>query len=171
MQSVTGTKRTWTEGGAMTSRCKSNAATVVKLLNEALATEIISILRYKRHYFMTAGINSRRAKTKFLQHVAEEQAHADQLAERIIQLGGELDLPVAHLLNRNHVEHVEGDSVEEMITADLIAERIAIDSYRDMIASIGVDDPMTRQVMERILAQEEGHADNLAGLLRDCASK
>jgi len=171
MQSVAGTKRKWTEAGVMTSGCKSNAGTVVKLLNEALATEIICILRYKRHYFMTAGISSRRAKTKFLQHVAEEQAHADQLAERIVQLGGELDLPVAHLLNRNRAEHVEGDSVEEMITADLIAERIAIDSYRDMIASIGADDPMTRQVMERILVQEEEHADNLAGLLRDCAPK
>ena len=143
---------------------------MIKLLNEALATEIICILLYKRHYFMTAGISARRAKTKFLQHVAEEQAHADQLAERIVQLGGELDLPAAHRLNRNRAEHIEGDSVEEMITADLIAERIAIDSYRDMIAAIDADDPTTRQVMERILAQEEEHAEALADLLRDCAS-
>jgi bacterioferritin len=98
--------------------------------------------------------------------VEEEQAHADQLAERIVQLGGELDLSPAQLLNRNHAEHVEGDSVKEMITADLIAERIAIDSYRDMIASIGADDSTTRQVIERILAQEEKHAEALADLLR-----
>jgi bacterioferritin len=166
MQSVAGTKRTWTEGGAMTSGCKSNATTVIRLLNDALATEVICILRYKRHYFMAAGISFCRAKAKFLQHVAEEQAHADQLAERIVQLGGELDLPAAQLLNRNHAEHVEGDSVKEMITADLIAERIAIDSYRDMIASIGADDSTTRQVIERILAQEEKHAEALADLLR-----
>lgn len=165
MQSVSVVRNEGVEGGAMTVGCKSNAAPVVRLLNDALATEVICILRYKRHYFMTTGISARRAKTKFLQHVAEEQAHAGQLAERIVQLGGELDLPAAQLLNRNHAEHVEGDSVEEMITADLIAERIAIDSYRDMIASIGGDDPTTRQVLELILTQEEEHAENLAGLL------
>jgi len=171
MQSVLCVRHRGIKDGAMTGGDMTNRETVLRFLNEALATEIICILRYKRHYFMTAGISSRRAKAKFLQHVAEEQAHAVQLAERIVQLGGELDLPAAELLNRNHAEHVEGDSVEEMITADLIAERIAIDSYRDMIASIGADDPMTRQVMERILVQEEEHADNLAGLLRDCAPK
>jgi bacterioferritin len=141
------------------------------LLNEALAAEIICILRYKRHYFMTAGIRARHVKAKFLQHVTEEQAHADQLAVRIIQLGGELDLAHEGLLNRYHTEHVEGDSLEEIITAGLIAERIAIDSYRAMIFSIGADDPTTRQVLEGILAQEEEHAENLADLLRDSSSK
>lgn len=151
----------------MTSGYKANAETVIRLLNDALATEIICILRYKRHYFMTAGINSRHVKAKFFQHVIEEQAHADQLAERIVQLGGKLDLSPERLLNRSHAEHIEGDSLVEMVTADLIAERIEIDGYRGMIASIGADDPMTRQVLERILAQEEDHAENLAGLLRD----
>jgi bacterioferritin len=150
----------------MTIGDKANTETVIRLLNEALATEIICILRYKRHYFMTAGISSRRVKAKFLQHVTEEQAHADQLAERLVQLGGKLDLSSERLLSRSHAEHVEGDSLVKMITADLIAERIAIESYRDMIASIGPDDPTTRQVLERILAQEEAHAENLASLLR-----
>jgi bacterioferritin len=144
------------------------------LLNEALAAEIICTLRYKRHYFMTDGGNAHHVKTKFLQHVTEEQAHADQLVERIIQLGGELDFTHERLLNRYHTEyaeHVEGDSLEGIITACLTEERIAIESYRAMILSIGADDPTTRQVLEGILAQEEAHAENLAGLLRDWASR
>lgn len=167
MQWVSDAKRKWTEGGAMTSGCKANAETVIRLLNEALATEIVCILRYKRHYYMTAGISARRAKAKFLQHVTEERAHADQLAERIVQLEGEPVLSLERLLNRSHAEHVEGDSLAEMITADLLAERISIDSYRAMLAAIGGDDPRTRQVLERILAQEEAHAESLASLLRD----
>jgi bacterioferritin len=167
MQSVSVAKRKWTEGGVMTARCTANAETVVRLLNEALATEVICILRYKRHYFMTAGVSGGRVKAKFLQYVAEEQVHADLLAERIVQLGGKPYLSPERLLIRSHAEHVEGDSLVEMITADLVAERISIDSYRAMIASIGDDDPTTRQVLERILAQEEAHAENLAGLLRD----
>ncbi len=151
----------------MTAGCTANAETVVKLLNEALATEVICILRYKRHYFMTAGVSGWRVKAKFLQYVAEEQVHADLLAERIVQLGGKPELSPERLLNRSHAEHVEGDSLAEMITADLVAERISIDSYRAMIVSIGDDDPTTRQVLERIPAQEEAHAENLAGLLRD----
>lgn len=153
---------------------RSTERQVIMLLNNALAAEIICILRYKRHYFMTAGIRARHVKAKFLQHVTEEQAHADQLAERIIQLGGELDLAHEPLMNRYHTEyaeHVEGDSLEEIIMAGLIAERIEIESYRAMIVYIGADDPFTRQVLERILGQEEAHAENLAGLLRDCASK
>ena len=150
----------------MTMGYNTNAETVIRLLNEALAAEIICILRYKRHYFRTAGIRSRHVKAKFLQHVTEEQAHADQLAERIVQLGSKPDLSPDRL-SRSHAEHVEGDSLAEMITADLLAERISIDSYRTMIASIGADDPRTRQVLEQILAQEEEHAENLAGLLKD----
>ena len=151
----------------MTAGCKAKAETVVRLLNEALATEVICILRYKRHYFMTAGVSGWRVKAKFLQYVAEEQVHADLLAERIVQLGGTPDLSPERLLIRSHAEHVEGDSLVEMITADLVAERISIDSYRAMIVSIGDDDPTTRQIVERILAQEEAHAENLAGLLRE----
>lgn len=165
MQSVSVAKRK--SNRAMTLGCKPNAETVVRLLNEALATEVICILRYKRHYFMTAGVNGRRVKAKFLQYVAEEQGHADLLAERIVQLGGKPDLSTERLLIRSHAEHVEGESLVEMITADLVAERISIDSYRAMIASIGDDDPTTRQIVERILAQEEAHAENLAGLVRD----
>jgi bacterioferritin len=165
MQSVSVAKRK--SNRAMTLGCKPNAETVVRLLNEALATEVICILRYKRHYFMTAGVSARHVKVKFLQYVAEEQAHADHLAERIVQLGGKPDLSTERLLNRSHAEHVEGDSLAEMITADLVHERISIDSYRAMIASIGDDDPTTRQVLERILAQEEVHAENLASLVRD----
>ncbi len=164
MQSVSVAKRK--SNRAMTLGCKPNAETVVRLLNEALAREVICILRYKRHYFMTAGVSARHVKVKFLQYVAEEQAHADHLAERIVQLGGKPDLSQERLLNRSHAEHVEGDSLAEMITADLVHERISIDSYRAMIASIGNDDPTTRQVLERILAQEEAHVENLTTLLK-----
>ena len=159
-------KRKSAEGRTMTARCKSNAEIVVRLLNEALATEVICILRYKRHYVMSAGISSRHVKAKFLQHVTEERAHADQLAERIVQLGGKPVLSPERLLSRSHAEHVEGDSPAGMITADLLAERISIESYRNMIASIGDDDPTTRRVLERILVQEEAHAESLATLLK-----
>jgi bacterioferritin len=159
-------RREGVEGSAMTLRGKADVERVTGLLNEALATEIISILRYKRHYFMTTGFHSRHVKAKFLQHVAEEQAHADQLAERIVQLGSEPDLSLERLLNRSQSEHVPGDSLVELLTADLLAERGAIDSYRGLIACVGVDDPTTRKILERILAQEEEHAEALASLLR-----
>ena len=155
------------EDAALTLGDKANRETVIRLLNEAQAKEILCILRYKRHYFMTAGISARRVKAKFLQHVAEERAHADLLAARIVQLGGEPELSPAQLLSRSHAEHVEGNSLAEMLTADLLAERISIDHYRAMIAMIGDDDPTTRQVLERILVQEEAHAENLASLMRD----
>jgi bacterioferritin len=151
----------------MTLGCKSNAETVIRLLNEALATEVICILRYKRHYFMTVGMSTRPVKATFLQYVAEEQAHADQLVERIVQLGSKPDLSHERLLSRSHAEHVEGDSLAEMIAADLVAERTSIASYRAMIASIGDDDPTTCEVLKRILAQEEAHAESLASLVRD----
>lgn len=148
---------------------KSNLNTeiVIRLLNEALGMAIISILRYKRRYFMTAGIRSRRVETMLLQHVADVQAYAGQLAERIEQLGGQALLPFQGLLNRSHAEQVEGNSLAEMILADLFAEQSTIHNYRKLIASVGNDDQTTRQVLERILAQEEAHAENLVGLLRD----
>lgn len=155
------------EHGAVTAGYQAKVETVIKLLNEALATEIVCVLRYKRHYFMASGINSLSVKAEFLQHVIEEQAHADQLAERIVQLGGEPDLSPEGLLNRSHSEYVEGDSLVEMITEDLIAERIAIDSYREMVTYVGTDDPTTRKVLEGILAQEEEHAEDLASLLKE----
>ena len=152
---------------ATTDGNKANRKTVIRLLNEALATEVICILRYKRHYFMTAGISARHVKARFLQHVTEERAHADQLVERIAQLGGKPDLSPERLLIRSHAEDIEGESLVEMITADLLDERIAIESYRAMIAAIGSDDPTTQQVLARILAQEEAHAESLVGLLRE----
>lgn len=164
MRSLPVVRHEGVEGGEMPDQ---RGDRVIRLLNEALATEIICILRYKRHYFMTAGISSRHVKAKFLQHVTEERAHADQLAERIVQLGGKPEVPLVRLLNRSHAEHVEGDSLAEMITADFLAERISIDRYRAMLAAIGPDDPTTQQVLERILAQEEAHAESLISLLKE----
>ena len=149
----------------MTLSGKTNAERVIRVLNEALASEIICTLRYKRHYFMTAGISSRHVKAKFLQFVAEEQAHADQLALRIIQLGSEPEWSLVRLLTQSQAEQGEGDSLVEMITANLVAERSVIDSYRELIASVGTDDPTTRRVLEQILTQEEEHAKALSRLL------
>lgn len=154
------------KGSSMTSGYKDKANTVVKLLNEALATEIVCGLRYKRHYFMAAGISSFSAKAEFLQHAMEEQAHADQLAERIVQLGGEPNLSPEGFLSRSYPEYVEGESLREMITKDLIAKRMAINSYRALVASIAADDPTTCKVLEGILAQEEEHAEDRASLLK-----
>lgn len=159
------------EDGAMTAGYKAKVETVIKLLNDALATEIVCVLRYKRHYFMAKGISSLSVKGEFLQHATEEQAHADQLAERIVQLGGEPNLSPEGILDRSHSEYVEGESLAEMITEDLIAERIAIDSYREMVTYVGTDDPTTRKVLEGILAQEEEHAEDLASLLKDLGSE
>lgn len=156
--------------GAMTASYKAKVEVVIKLLNEALATELVCVLRYKRHYFMAGGINSLGVKGEFLQHAAEEQLHADQLAERIVQLGGEPNLSPEGLLSRSHSEYVEGDSLVEMITEDLVAERIAIDSYREMVTYVGTDDPTTCNVLEEILAQEEEHAEDLASLLKELGS-
>ena len=159
------------EDGAMTAGYKAKVEAVITLLNEALATEIVCVLRYKRHYFMAKGISSLSVKGEFLQHATEEQAHADQLAERIVQLGGEPNLSPEGLLDRSHSEYVEGDSLADMITEDLIAERVAIDSYRDMITYVGADDPTTRKVLEKILAQEEEHAEDLSSLLTDLGAE
>jgi bacterioferritin len=154
------------EDGAMTAGYKAKVERVIKLLNEALATEIVCVLRYKRHYFMASGSNSLDVKAEFLRHIVEEQTHADQLAERIVQLGGEPKLSPEGMLSRRHSEYVEGVSLVEMITEDLIAERIAIESYREMVTCVGTDDPTTCKVLEGILAQEEAHAENLVSLLR-----
>lgn len=154
------------EDGAMTAGYKAKVGTVIRMLNEALATEIVCVLRYKRHYFMASGINSLGVKAEFLQHATEEQVHADQLAERIVQLGGEPNLSPEGILSRSHSEYIAGDSLEEMMTEDLVAERIAIESYREMITYVGTDDSTTRNLLERILAQEEEHAEDLASLLK-----
>ncbi len=153
------------QDGAVTEGYRADRATVVKLLNEALATEIVCTLRYRRHYFMAAGMDSQAARDEFLQHANEEQGHADQIAERIVQLGGQPDFNPQGLLTRSHAEYVEGSSLEEMVKEDLVAERIAIDSYREMVRYLGNDDPTSRRMMEGILAVEEEHADDLVTLL------
>ncbi|HET6891813.1 MAG TPA: ferritin-like domain-containing protein [Pyrinomonadaceae bacterium] len=158
------------ENGAVTDGYKADRETVIKVLNEALATEIVCVLRYKRHYFMASGIHAESVAAEFLQHANDEQAHADQIAQRIVQLGGEPDLNPAGLLTRSHAEYVEGDSLTDMIKEDLVAERIAIDSYREIIQFVGNDDPTTRRMMEGILAVEEEHADDLVNLLAEFSS-
>ena len=153
------------ENGAVTEGYKADRGTVVKLLNEALATELVCVLRYKRHYFMAAGINAESVAAEFLQHANEEQGHADLIARRIVQLKGEPDFNPEGLLTRSHAEYVEGDTLTDMIKEDLVAERIAIDSYRDMVNYFGTNDPTTRRLVEGILAMEEEHADDLVNLL------
>lgn len=153
------------EQGAITAGYSADRDTVVKLLNEALATEIVCVLRYKRHYFMASGINAQSVAAEFLQHATEEQAHADLIAQRIVQLGGKPDFSPEGLATRSHSEYHDGDDLLEMIREDLIAERIAIDSYRDMINYLGNDDITTRRMLETILAMEEEHADDLSSLL------
>src|SRR5881398_3757697 len=153
------------ENGAVTEGYKADRETVVKLLNEALATEIVCVLRYKRHYFMASGIHAEGVAAEFLQHANEEQAHADQIAHRIVQLKGEPNLNPEGLLTRSHAEYVEGETLTDMIKEDLVAERIAIDSYREIIQYLGNDDPTSRRLMETILAVEEEHADDLVNLL------
>ena len=158
------------EKGAITEGYKADRETVVKLLNEALATEIICVLRYKRHFFMATGINAQSVAQEFQQHAVEEQGHADQIAQRIVQLGGEPNFSPEGLATRSHAEYVEGDTLVGMIREDLVAERIAIDSYREMIGYTGHDDPTTRRMLEGILAMEEEHADDLVGMLEELKS-
>jgi bacterioferritin len=155
------------ENGAVTEGYSADRDTVVKLLNEALATEIVCVLRYKRHYFMASGINAEGVAAEFLQHANEEQGHADLIAQRIVQLGGEPNFSPEGLLSRSHAEYVEGDTLLDMIKEDLVAERIAIDSYREMINYLGNNDPTTRRMLEGILAMEEEHADDLVSLLQE----
>jgi bacterioferritin len=153
------------EQGAVTEGYSADRETVIKVLNEALATEIVCVLRYRRHYFMASGINAEGVAAEFLQHSNDEQGHADLIAQRIVQLGGAPNFSPEGLLTRSHAEYVEGETLTDMIKEDLVAERIAIDSYRDIIQYLGNDDPTTRRMMETILAVEEEHADDLVNLL------
>ena len=153
------------EKGAVTSGYAADRETVIKMLNEALATELVCVLRYKRHHFMAAGIHAAPVAAEFLEHAIEEMAHADLIAKRIIELRGEPNFSPDGLSARSHAEYVEGDSLNSMIKEDLIAERIAIESYREMIAYLGNQDPTTRRMLEGILASEEEHADDLSSLL------
>lgn len=165
IQGIRDRARKQIQDGAMTAGYKGKPDVVLRLLNEALATELVCTMRYRRHYFMAKGIHSDSVKGEFLQHAQEEQQHADALAERIVQLGGEPNFSPEGLLDRSHSEYAEGTTLEDMIKEDLIAERIAIDSYRAMIEYIGGDDPTTRRLLEEITAKEEEHAEDLASLL------
>ena len=153
------------EHGAVTEGYQANRDVVLKLLNEAVATEIVCVLRYRRHYFMVSGINGQGVGAEFLQHANEEQGHADQIAARIVQLGGAPNFSPDGMLSRSHSEYVEGESLIDMIRENLVAERIAIDSYREMIQYLGNDDPTSRRMLEGILAVEEEHAEDMATLL------
>jgi bacterioferritin len=155
--------------GAVTERYKADREKVLQLLNEALATEIVCVLRYRHDYFVARGLKAKVAAAEFLQHANQELEHADLLSHRIIQLGGEPDLNPSTLAERSHAEYRLGKNLQEMIRENLVAERIAIDSYREMAQYIGDDDPTTRRMLEGILATEEEHADDLADLLQDAA--
>lgn len=154
------------EQGAVTEGYKADRKVVLKLLDEALATEIVCVLRYRRHYFMADGINARAVADEFLQHANEEQGHADQIAARIVQLGGAPNFSPQGMLARSHSEYVEGETLIDMIREDLVAERVAIDSYKEMIEYVGSKDPTTRRMLDGILALEEEHAEDLATLLQ-----
>ena len=153
------------EDGAVTSSYKADPKVVVRVLNEALATEIVCVLRYKRHYFMATGIHANAVAAEFLEHAADEQTHADQIAARITQIGGEPNFSPEGLATRSHSEYVEGHSLVEMIQEDLVAERIAIESYGEIVRFLGTRDITSRRLMEEILQKEEEHADDLRDLL------
>ncbi len=151
--------------GPVTAGYQGDREAVIKMLNDALATELVCILRYKRHYYTVSGLSNGPIKAEFQQHATEEQQHADWLAERIIQLNGKPDFNPATLLARSHAEYDESDDVQSMVRANLIAERVAIESYRQMIEQVGQSDPTTRHLLIKIMAVEEEHADDMRDLL------
>ena len=153
------------DAGAVTPSYSADREAVIRLLNDALATEVVCYLRYKRHYFMADGIHAEAVSAEFLEHATQEQEHADRIAERIVQLGGAPDFSPDSLTARSHAQYVEGTSLADMLRENLIAERIAIESYREIAQYIGDKDPTTRRLMEEILATEEEHADDLVSLM------
>jgi bacterioferritin len=159
------------EDGAVTDGYKGDRKVVLRVLNEALATEIVCVLRYKRHHYMAKGIHSQAVAEEFLEHAAEEQEHADLIAERITQLDGEPNFNPDGLLTRSHSEYVEGESLVDMIREDLIAERIAVESYSEIIRYLSDNDPTSRRLMESILAKEEEHAEEMKTLLETIAKE
>jgi bacterioferritin len=167
IQAIRERARRHIEEGAVTPNYGADKQTVIRLLNEALATEIVCTLRYKRHYYTARGMTSAGVAEEFLEHAREEAAHADQIAERIVQLGGAPDFSPEGLASRSHAEYVEGESLPEMIREDLVAERIAIESYLDIIQYLGNNDPTTRRLMEEVLAKEEEHAEDLLSLIQE----
>ena len=153
------------ESGAVTSGYSANLPAVLKMLNDALATELVGFLRYRRHHFMARGIDGKSTADEFLVHANEQIAHADLIADRIVQLGGEPDFAPNSLAARSHGEYVPGTSLPDMIREDLVAERIAIDGYRDFIIYLGDKDPTTSDMLKRVMAVEEEHASKLSELL------
>jgi bacterioferritin len=159
------------EEGAVTSAYTADKETVIRILNEVLATEIVCVLRYKRHYYMATGIHSQAVAEEFLEHANEEQAHADLAAERITQLGGEPNFNPEGLTMRSHSEYAEGKTLLDMVREDLVAERIAVESYTEIIRYLGSDDPTTRRMIEKIMAKEEEHADDMKTILENLGEK
>ena len=153
------------EEGAVTEGYSADREEILRLLNESLATELVCVLRYKRHYFMASGLKASVAADEFLEHANQEMEHADKLAERIVQLGGEPEFNPDLLSKNAHAQYVAGTTLKEMVYEDLVAERIAVDSYREIIQYIGDKDPTTKRMLEGILADEEEHADELKDLL------
>ena len=153
------------ENGAVTEGYSADREEIIRLLNASLATELVCVLRYKRHYFMASGVKAQIAAEEFLEHATQEGEHADKLAERIVQLGGEPEFNPDLLSKNAHAQYVAGNNLKEMVYEDLVAERIAVDSYRGIIQYIGDKDPTTRRLFEEILAQEEEHADDMADIL------
>jgi bacterioferritin len=154
------------EHGAVTDGYQADRKTVLALLNTSLASELVCVLRYRRHYFMATGIHAQAVAAEFLEHATEEQAHADRIAHRITQLGGEPDFNPEGLATRSHSEYVEGTDLVDMIREDLVAERVAIESYGEIIRYLGENDPTTRRMLEEILAVEEEHAEDLQALIQ-----
>ena len=169
VQTIRESARRHVEEGAVTEHYNADRGKVLELLNEALATELVCTLRYRQSYYMARGLRAKVAADEFLEHANEEMDHAGQLAERIMQLGGEPDFDPSGITGRSHAEFRVGKTLAEMIRENLVAERIAIDSYRQMARYVGENDPTTRRLFESILQVEEEHADDLADLLDDCA--
>jgi bacterioferritin len=153
------------ENGAVTDAYRGDRETAIRVLNEALATELVCVLRYKRHHYAASGIHAQAVAEEFLEHAREEQEHADMIAGRITQLGGDPDFNPETLTRRSHSEYVEGKNLSEMIREDLVAERIAIEAYSEIIRYFGDNDPTSRRLMEAILAKEEEHAEDLKTLI------
>lgn len=159
------------EGGAVTSAYTADRQTVIRILNEVLATELVCVLRYKRHYYMATGIHAQAVAAEFLEHATEEQSHADLAAERITQLGGEPNFNPEGMTSRSHSEYAEGKTMLDMVREDLVAERIAVESYNEIIRYLGNDDPTTRRMLEKIMAKEEEHADDMKKILDNLSEK
>lgn len=153
------------DDGAVTASYKADREKVIEVLNEVLATETVCTLRYRNHYFMAKGIHASGVEDEFLEHAKEEQDHADRVAKRITELGGQPNLNPEGLATRSHAQYGVGEKLEDMIKEDLVAERIAIATYSEIVRWLGNDDPTTRRMMEELLAKEEEHADDMAKLL------